>query len=288
MAGTVSPLQRRLLAAFTLEAAYHAAHNQGTSHLPRARGDLRDQPTYVEALVELSDGYVGAASTSSASMTLWIAFKERWFHAAIAVLERAQLASSLERRVDQALAVFPAQPRFVLAHAMVAEIRTSPYGGVSESDAQPRFRNAIARFADVGAVPEVKQEASVRLGFLELRSGDAVRALREFERIEPQLDDPFLKYLARLFRGRSLSELNRDAEAEASFRSALDLMPEAQSAQLALAITRVDQNDPAGANNLADVVLKRPAAAPDPWWSYWIGDARLWPEIVQALRREIR
>ena len=59
-----------------------------------------------------------------------IAFRERWFHAAIAVLERTQRASALQSVVETALLAYPGQPRFELARAVTAEIRTSPDGGV--------------------------------------------------------------------------------------------------------------------------------------------------------------
>ena len=55
-------------------------------------------------------------------------------------------------------------------------------------------------------------------------------AIGHFTNAVESLQDPSLVYLVRLFQGQVFTRLNRFAEAEASFESALRLIPAAQSA----------------------------------------------------------
>ena len=130
-------------------------------------------------------------------------------------------------------------------------------------------------------------EAHVRLGYTALRQRRHTDAL---ELLEPATatEDPFLRYLAHLFRGRALDAQKRFADAIAEYESALQAAPGAQTAEIALAAALARAGRRGEAAALAETSLSRTDTPFDPWLAYGQGDLRKWPEIIATVRETIR
>jgi len=97
-----------------------------------------------------------------------------------------------------------------------------------------------------------------------------------------------MTFLRHLFRGRALDGLNRIEEAAASYRQALEISPEAQSARIGLMTSLMRLGDREGAEAIAEAIQTTPANVLDPWWAYWPGDYRFFPAIIERLREQTR
>jgi tetratricopeptide (TPR) repeat protein len=118
--------------------------------------------------------------------------------------------------------------------------------------------------------------------------GDAEAALKLFRQARVLPSDISVQYLSYLFEGRILEEQGHATDAIAAYRAALDLVPSAGSARLALSALTYLGGDTHTANDLIQEMLALPASAEDPWALYRYADYRNWPARVQALRQAIR
>ena len=212
-----------------------------------------------------------------------------WHRAAVAVFEGAADAAVLQTHVAHALKRFPDDHRLVLARAMAAELRTWPD---PRDGRTPRERNAtsvglaVTRFNEARRFDEVRAEAAVHLGFMALRNGDAGEALPYFREAAAASPDPFVLHLLHLFRGRALERLDRHDEAIDDYRAAV-AAEGGQTARLALASALARGGRPEDGIRLAAEAVNGTTNRADPWIAYGRGDARMWPEILQRLRREL-
>lgn len=281
-AGAESAIRRRnqrRLAAFAVEAAYASIHNGGLEARPRQNGEKSDPPAYVDELVAWGRERLGRVPPQDT-------FVQRWYQTAIGTFEAAQIASSVEQWAEEGLQLFPRDPTFLLARGVAIEIRTSPYRGSSASVSTRQLREATERFTAAMAFGETRGEAELRLGHTYARASRYQEALTYLRSAETNAEDPALKYLARVFKGRIQLTSDQPA-AVAEFERALELVPGSQSATMGLAAARLLQLDRSGAHNLIDVYLRNSAISDDPWWTYWIGAARRWQDLVRSLRLEL-
>ena len=102
-----------------------------------------------------------------------------------------------------------------------------------EVGGRPQVVNLIEMFAELLNVPFVQAEASVRMGYMQLTLNEPAMALQSFQR-GASSEDRFVRYLAHFLAGRALDRLGRRDEANAMYRSALLIIPAAQSASEAL------------------------------------------------------
>jgi hypothetical protein len=93
-----------------------------------------------------------------------------------------------------------------------------------------------------------------------------------------------VRYFTQLVRGQLLQGAGRPDEAASAYRAALDAWPGAQSARVALMTLEVSRGNRAEAAALAEQIQTAPADQYDPWWTYWLGDYRVYPTIVARLR----
>jgi len=217
------------------------------------------------------------------------AAERTWLWAATAVFEGAADAAVLQAHVSHALKRFPGDHRFTLARAMAAELRTWPD---PRDGRTPRERNAdgvglaVTRFNVARRFDEVRAEAALHLGFMAIRNGDFAEALPYLLEAESAQPDPFILHLVQLFRGRALERLNRPDEAIESYRAAIVAQP-GQTARLALASALARNGHPQDGVRLVADATSAPSNPVDPWVAYGRGDARLWPAILQQLRRDL-
>jgi tetratricopeptide (TPR) repeat protein len=259
--------RRLVVAAVSLELANEA----GLNDWPQAR-----------ALIEWACALVRKNARPAAAERTW-----QW--AAVAVFEGAADAAVLQSHVAHALQRFPGDHRFMLARAVAAELRTWPDPRDGHT---PRERNAtgvgvtVTRFNEARRFDDVRAEAAVHLGFMALRNGDALEALPYFREAAAASPDPFVVHLLHLFRGRALERLIRMDEAIEEYRAAIAAAP-GQTARLALASALARSGRPQDGVRMAAEAVGGTSSRVDPWVAYGRGDARMWPEILQRLRREL-
>ena len=154
-----------------------------------------------------------------------------------------------------------------------------------------------ARRADAGAgagsrralrigdeVPGDGNRGACPRGALPLRARQLRSGARDLDGGKTAPTDQELRYFSALVRGQVLRALGRSDEAVAAFRSALATWPGAQSARVALMTLLLSRGERDGAGALAEAAQAAPADEFDPWWTYWLGDYRGYPVILDRLR----
>jgi tetratricopeptide (TPR) repeat protein len=211
-----------------------------------------------------------------------------WHLAALVLLERSAPTDVLLTHLQHAKSRFPNADRWALIEAIAEEMRapitlndngtiTVPGGATARVTAA--YETAL-RFGTV------LQEAQVRLGFFELRSGHPEAALARFDRVAAA-DDVSVRYWRHLFRGRALERLNRLDEAIEAYRLALTAVPSAQTASLALAAALAGERRMSEASAITVATITTPPTAVDPWLYYGQPDLRFWPALMSGLREAI-
>ncbi len=94
---------------------------------------------------------------------------------------------------------------------------------------------ALVTLEPLTSSPDVAAEAWVRIGLVHFSVDDFASALRAFESAQPIAAEPSIKYLAHFNAGRSLEGLSRPDDAVRAYRQALEVVPDAESATVALA-----------------------------------------------------
>ena len=77
-------------------------------------------------------------------------------------------------------------------------------------------------------------------------------------------------------------------DAAAAYRAALAAWPGAQSAQVALMTLAVGRGNREEAGALAETIQMAAVDQYDPWWTYWLGDYRAYPAVLDKLRELAR
>ena len=152
-----------------------------------------------------------------------------------------------------------------------------------QSDAAQAYL-ALMDHVDIGG------EAAMRLGAMAMRSNvqaQAATATKWFDLAESKTRDPYVIYLARLFRGRMLEREQKLDEAQTAYRGAVAAWPTGQAATIALAASLYRDGKRASAYELADAMLDAPDPLFDPWREYVHADDRFWPFLLAKLRAGI-
>jgi tetratricopeptide (TPR) repeat protein len=275
--------QRRLVTAFALELA--------------AVGSKRHAAAAAR-LVEWACPYVRAHTPKNE-------FDRAWQLAALAVLEGGIDATGLHDHIQHVRALFPDEPRLLLARGIAEEQVSAPSEVLIRSiagenlararetaarAAGERLRaagRAVDRFREAAQDDTLRAEANLRLGHVKLELGRYDEALEAFAGIERMGDDRAIIYLTHLFRGIALENRGRSGEARQSYQQALALSPGAHSATLRLAALEFRHGRPQGADEpetLLDRLLQNGDPRRDPWWSYYAGDWRFWYPRIERVR----
>src|SRR5262249_50445263 len=130
---------------------------------------------------------------------------------------------------------FPEEPRFALAQAVAIEIHTWREGFRRPRSAVAIAAEATSALDHMSKDDAIGPEASLRLGFLRLRMNRVDDSLTLFAHVLTATRDRYLIYLAHYFRGQALERKNQVVDAERAYRLALDTVPRAESATMALA-----------------------------------------------------
>jgi tetratricopeptide (TPR) repeat protein len=150
----------------------------------------------------------------------------------------------------------------------------------------PPQQEAITALETLIEDPVVGPEAMVRIGQMYVALDDQPSALRYFERAAPLAADPHVRYVAWFSAGRTLDRLRRPADAMRSFAAALEVVPGAESATVALTSLGFVHDDRERAIALARATFDTATTPADPGRLVGYGSFMHWPELRAALREE--
>jgi tetratricopeptide (TPR) repeat protein len=147
---------------------------------------------------------------------------------------------------------------------------------------------AMTALEPLRAVPAVAAEAWIRTGIVQVTVGDHAAALNAFEKARPLAATTPLKYLSHFLAARSLEMLHRQDEAIAAYKNALEIVPLAESATVALASLQFLRSDEDGAAALIDTTFAKTSTTTDPGRLTGYGFYLHWPDIKAAMRAELK
>lgn len=147
---------------------------------------------------------------------------------------------------------------------------------------------AIERLKALTGDPVVGAEAALRIGHLHLVNLRFSEALDAFQSALKSDPSPYVAHLAHFLTGRTFERAERVESAEQAYARALEAIPLAQSAVLARSalLTRAGRTGEAAA--LAEASFRARPRPADPWRLFPRGDYYRWPELIAALREELR
>ncbi len=223
-----------------------------------------------------------------------------WYRATAAWMQAREQHDTLH--LDRARAIFPKDADILFLSACQHEVYAGPpiqtvlqaaavpYGVKSDVAserselhlAETYFRRALA------ANPSMA-EARLRFGRVLSLLDKQAEAVSELRQALTSTKDPSLKYDAALFLGAALEATHDFAAARDAYRQAAELMPNAQSAKIALSALARRRGDRAVAwREIQPLFERKPdldSANDDPWWSYYVVQARNADQLLDELRR---
>ena len=210
-------------------------------------------------------------------------FECAWLWTEVAALEGLFMPDSAIVLVPIAVERCPREGRLHLAHAIISEQRwlRGTAGANEETSIFERYQAAMT-------FPDTAVEARMRGASFLSRVGKLDEALSLVDPRPAGGADPYVLYLTDLVRGQILRARGRLDDAEKAYREALTIWPGAQSARVALMTLRLGRGDRQEAAALAAAAETAPGNQFDPWWTYWLGDYRVYPTIVAKLREFAR
>jgi tetratricopeptide (TPR) repeat protein len=197
------------------------------------------------------------------------------------------------RHLMHALERFPDDPQFQLSRVVAWT-----WGRDAEPIRNVRARNdnrplrtrrppqmeALVTLEPLTAVKEVAAEAFVRIGAIQFTANDFAASLRAFERAQAIATEAAVQYVAFLSAGRALEALQRPDEAMGAYRRALEIVPDAESATVALASLQFQRDERDAAVTMIDRVFNRLPGNTDPGRLIIYGSYLRWPSLKAALR----
>ena len=150
-----------------------------------------------------------------------------------------------------------------------------------------------SRIEALVTVEELRAKVHFDLGVIAYCFGDRAGALRHFAEIDSAARDINLQFLGRFLVGFVNGQEGHEAASEAAYRSAHDLLPDAQSATIALAeilfVTgrRVEATKLAEDGIISRSTLRLGGVPTDPWLQF-IGFGRVQPsDVLPSLRSAV-
>jgi tetratricopeptide (TPR) repeat protein len=133
----------------------------------------------------------------------------------------------------------------------------------------------------------VAAEARLRIGQLQFSVGNMQAALESFESAKAA-DAPVVRYAAHFLAGRTLETTIRPDDARREYEAALQILPGAESAAVALASLQFVHDDRAAAVALFQQTFERAAREDDPGRLASYGSYMHWPRLRDEMRARLR
>jgi tetratricopeptide (TPR) repeat protein len=214
----------------------------------------------------------------------------RWWLLAIGYLHAIKNFREALVIVDRARRFNGDTPEVILALGVTHEmwwnsVQAREYGG----PATGRLDEAEKAYKSVLAMDGSMLQARLRLARVRTLRGDNDAAVSMLGEVRER-DDLALLYLARLFEGDALERQGAVPEAERRYEAAIELVPRAQSAHVALAHTRYMRGarKEAADEVLATVADQGAGEESDPWFWYAVGFASRIDRDLADLRSLLR
>ena len=207
------------------------------------------------------------------------AFECWWLVTETTALEGLFAPDNALQFIPRALQRCPSNARLTLAYALVSEQQWIQ--GRTTAAQEPEILN---RYEQAMKFPETEPEARVRAARFLYGLGQFDRGLVMLDGIKTPPADLELRYFASLVRGQLLRASGRFDDATAAYRAALAAWPGAQSAQVALMTLSLIRGNREEAGALAETIQMAAVDQYDPWWTYWLGDYRAYPAVLEKLR----
>jgi len=203
-------------------------------------------------------------------------------------------ANASPMHLMHAIERFPDDPELRLARivAWTWGRDQEPIRNVSERnvmalfDWRPPQFEALVSFQPLFDDPLVGAEAMIRAGLIRAASSDHDGALRLYSAAQPKASDPARRYLAFFLAARELDALGRTDDAIQQYKKALEIIPAAESAVVALAdLEFAGEHREAAAARLA-AHFGEAGRPDDPGRLVGYGSYMRWPALRDAMRRE--
>jgi tetratricopeptide (TPR) repeat protein len=207
------------------------------------------------------------------------AFECWWFFTEATALQGLFMPENALLFIPRALPRCPANARLHLAYAFVSEQQW-----LRGKTTQTQEAEIVSRYEEAMKFPETAAEARVRAARFLYGLGQFDKGLAMLSGVTAPPNDPELRYYADLVRGQLLRASGRPDEAAKAFQSALVTAPGAQSARVALMTLMMNQGKREEAATLSEAAQSSAADQYDPWWTYWLGDYKSYPQILEKLR----
>ena len=148
-------------------------------------------------------------------------------------------------------------------------------------------REALVALQPLVDDPVVGAEALVRIAHVHLTMGQHPAALQALQRAQQREAGTAIRYLSFFSAGRVFEALGQPEDAIAQYTKALDVVPNAESATIAVASLQFVHDEREAAVTLLGQVFDHPVPAPDPGRLTGYGSFIHWPQLRQALRAEL-
>jgi tetratricopeptide (TPR) repeat protein len=196
-----------------------------------------------------------------------------------------------------ALERFPDDPHFQLSRVVawtwgrdgepMRNVRGRDDDGQRRRSRAPQLE-AIVTLEPLTAVPDVAAEAWIRLGMVRFTTGDFAAALRAFEAAQPITTETSMKYLAYFNAARALEGLQRVDDAMRAYQQALEIVPDAESATVALTSLQFMRDDRDVAVSAINRVFNRKPGPADPGRLIGYGSFLRWDALKTAMRAALK
>jgi tetratricopeptide (TPR) repeat protein len=202
------------------------------------------------------------------------------------------------RHLMHALERFPDDPHFQLSRIVawtwgrdaepIRNLRREADEALSRAAATrrrlPSQLEAVIALEPLTKIEAVAGDAFVRIGVMHFVLRDYSAALRAYEQAQQVATDPATTFVAFLNAGRALESLQRPDEAARAYTRALEIIPDAESATVALAGLHFARDERDAAVTMIDRVFNRRQSPPDPARLIPYGSFVRWPSLKSAMR----
>lgn len=198
------------------------------------------------------------------------------------------------RHLMHALERFPDDPRFRLSQIVAwtwgrdsQPIRNTGGRDITRGARRTGQLDAVDALNALESSPAIAAEVFVREGFVHMSLSDHAAALRAFDASAGAASEPAIAYLAHFGAGRSLEASGRSEEAVRRYQASLGVLPNAESATIALASLQFSSEDREAAQLLLDSRAASRAAAPDPGRLIGYGSFFRWEALKAEMRKAL-